>query len=98
MTYSHLLYRTGNRDFVAYNVGAFPMTDEPVTDGDILPGKMVEWTPSLAKCRNEVWSSDCKWFMVCQAEGIYLFNVHSMDFHLCRKHSHQFIQHFLKAK
>lgn len=95
----HLVHKVGNgRDFVAYNVGSFPMTDEPVDDSDIVTGKFNEWTAVLARCRNETWSSYCQWFMVLQAEGIYLLNVHDNSFFLCRKHSHDFINHFLKAK
>lgn len=40
-TISHQVAKVGNgRDFVAYNVGSFEMTDEPVTDADIIPGHM----------------------------------------------------------
>jgi hypothetical protein len=85
------------RNFLAYNVDAFEMSNEDVSDEDILHLKYKELTPTIQKLKSETWSCNCEWFFVLQAEGIYLMSVSKDTFFLCKKHSMKFIDHFINA-
>lgn len=95
----HYIFLVGirQRNFVAYNVDAYELSDEIVIDEDILPMRYKELTPVIQKLKSETWSCDCDWFFVVQGEGIYLMNVFKETFFLCKKHSHKFIEMFINA-
>ena len=95
----HYVMLTGirERNFLAYNLGAFEMSNEDVSDEDILQLKYKELTPTIQKLKSDTWSCNCEWFFVFQAEGIYLMSVSEDTFFLCKKHSMKFIDHFINT-
>lgn len=87
-----------SKDFVAYNVDAYKLTEEEVLPEDLIPLKYKEVTPIIQKLKSEAWSCGCQWFFILQDEGIYLMNVYKESFWLCKKHSHKFIDMYLNPK
>ena len=95
----HYVMLTGirERNFVAYNVDAYTLNDDAVTDDDILILKYKEATPIIQRLKSETWSCDCEWFFVVQDDGIYLMSVSSVRVFMCKKHSIKFVDHFINA-
>ncbi|PSR54173.1 hypothetical protein AHMF7605_11895 [Adhaeribacter arboris] len=96
----HYIFLVGQRhqNFLAYNVDAFTLTDSEVSEEDILHLEYKIATPTIQKLKSETWSCNCHWFFILQEEGIYLFNISTSSFFLCKKHSIKFIQYFINAK
>lgn len=98
-TAGHYVFLVGirERNFVAYNVDAYPMTEEEVLDSDISMIEYKEASESLGRMKSETWSCDCDWFFVVVDNGILLMNVHNNRIIMCKKHSHRFIKLFADA-
>lgn len=94
----HYLFLTSReRTFVAYNIDAYKLTDDEISESDIVPMFYKQDIDVLKKLRSETWSSNCNWFFVLQDEGIYLFNIWDNNFFLCKKHTMKFIKMFVDA-
>lgn len=87
-----------NQDFIMYNALNYDFTGEEIKGEDLEFLTYKEMTPTIQKLKSEAWSSGCKWFFVLQDEGIYLMNVYSDIFVLCRKHSKRFIEMYLQTE
>ena len=86
----------GKNNFVAYNVDSYRLNNDIfIPENDLKLMKINKASKIINKLRSEAWSSDAQWFFVLQDEGIYLFNVYSDLCYLCKKHTHNFIKHFL---
>lgn len=95
----HYFFSVGDKkDFIAYNVDDYKMSEEEIMPEDLVFLKYKEMTPLIQRLKSEAWSSNCKWFFVLQDEGIYLMNTDNEHFVLCKKHSHKFIQMYLSNK
>ena len=95
----HYIFLVGirERNFIAYNVDAYPMSEEAILDSDLVHLFYKEATPVINRLVSEVWSSDCSWFFVLQDEGVYLMNTFNNKMVFCKKHSHKFIEMFIDA-
>ncbi len=86
-----------NRDFVAYNVGYFKMTEEEIVEEDLRKIELKNVPDKVQQIKSEAWSSNCKWIFVFQDDGIYLLNVYDSIVWHCRKHSVRFIEMYLNT-
>ena len=87
------------KDFIAYNVDNYKLTNEPISiENDLIQLTKSAINPVIQKLKSEAWSSNCRWLFVLQDEGIYLINVYNDEYWLCKKHSTKFIEYFLNFK
>lgn len=88
----------GKKDFIIYNANDYKLSNEPINNNDLVQLYYETPTTIINKLNSEAWSSNCKFYFVLQDEGIYLMNIHSNEVWLCRKHSQEFINMYLKNK
>jgi hypothetical protein len=74
------------------------LSNDEILDSDISHLILKNISEPIATLRNQAWSSDCKYFFVFQKDGIYLFNVYSFEFILCKKLSLKFIEMYINGK
>jgi len=91
---SYLMGVDGKRDFIVYNANDYQMGNDKIQNADLIELKLDN--KIIDKLKSEAWSSNCKWFFVMQDEGIYLFHVYNNIVWLCKKHTTQFIEMYLK--
>jgi hypothetical protein len=79
------------RTFAAFNCGR--LTDEPITDADILPIHLVKNSNEA----NETWSSGLDWYFKNTDAGIILARPGADTGLICLKKSWKFLEAFLDA-
>ena len=85
---------TNGKSFIVYN--AQPLTDEPVTDEDMVYCEA--HGEEMMRARSEAWSSGAWWYFVILDAGIILMSVDAHRGVLCKKKSYKFIEAYLNAR
>ena len=87
---------TNGKSFRVFNLPDEPLTDEPVTDVDMIFDVEAKGE-EMQLARSQAWSCGSLWFFVVFSTSIVLINVETGRGVLCKKKSYKFIEAYCDA-